>query len=69
MVRKKQETFLHVVSMALMMDNEVNGFTKCLSVLLSLFLDLSYSLSPTDLLKNGETFIMTHKLCNILLNL
>lgn len=40
---KKQETFLHVVSMdkecaqSLMMDNEVNGFVECLSVLVFFF--------------------------------
>lgn len=42
MVKEKQETSLLVVSMdeecaqSLMMDNEVNGFTKSLSLLLSL---------------------------------
>lgn len=51
MVKEKQETSLRVVSMdeecaqSLMMDNEVNGFTKSLS--LSLLLSLPPSLSLT----------------------
>lgn len=61
---KKQETFLHVVSMdkecaqSLMMDNEVNGFVECLSVL-GFFHYVSCSLSPRDFLKRGKLFAVT----------